>query len=152
MAAQQQGQPQPHLGLPTGLNPDALDTLSDLAIVLSRLRTPGTDSSAASGSNTTATNNTSLPSSAPASAAPLPLKDLPSQSDQLRHRFQKARALVRTLPDMDRGVGEQEAEIAALESRIALQRETLEKLKALGSRFAATSKDDVVADRDRMEE
>ncbi|KAJ1325727.1 RNA polymerase II transcription mediator complex subunit 9 [Microdochium nivale] len=143
MAAQQQ---QPPLGLPAGLNPDALDTLSDLAAVLSRLRTPGTDAldTAPTASSSSAGPSQATSTTGGGGAPPLALKDLPGQSDQLRHRFQRARALVRTLPDMDRGMGEQEAEMAALEARIALQRETLEKLKALGNRFAATSRDDVM--------
>ncbi|KAH7029159.1 RNA polymerase II transcription mediator complex subunit 9-domain-containing protein [Microdochium trichocladiopsis] len=154
-------QPPPPLGLPAGLNPDALDTLSDLASVLTRLRGTGGGTSSTSTQNHTAgpSSTTSTITGATTSGSttttaaggpPLALKDLPGQSDQLRHRFQKARALVRTLPDMERSTAEQEVEIAALEAKIARQKETLEKLKALGNKFAATSRDD--GDGDRMEE
>lgn len=168
MAAHRQ---QPPLGLPPTLNPDTLDTLSDLATLLTRLRA-GLSSSSSSSSSTTAANNnnnnnntsSTNPTSNPLNAATggsststannngsgpaLALKDLPSQSDQLRHRFQKARALVRTLPDMDRSTAEQEVEMRELEAKIARQKETLEKLKALGARFAEMGREEA----DRMEE
>jgi len=172
MAAHQQ---QPPLGLPPTLNPDTLDTLSDLAALLTRLRAGISSSSSSSttaaaaannSSNTSATNPTSsststlnlLAAAAGGSTSTaanddggspaLALKDLPSQSDQLRHRFQKARALVRMLPDMERSTAEQEAEMRELEAKIARQKETLEKLKALGARFAEMGREE----GDRMEE
>lgn len=163
MAAHRQ---QPPLGLPPTLNPDTLDTLSDLATLLTRLRAGlSSSSSSSSTTTTTANNNTSTTTSNPLASAStssaaannngsggggpaLALKDLPSHSDQLRHRFQKARALVRTLPDMDRSTAEQEVEMRELEAKIARQKETLEKLKALGTRFAEMGREEA----DRMEE
>jgi uncharacterized coiled-coil protein SlyX len=41
------------------------------------------------------------------------------------------------LPDMQRGIGEQEDEIKELEDKIAEQRQVLERLKELGLKIAA---------------
>ena len=59
----------------------------------------------------------------------------------------KARAAVRTLPDMDRTADEQEAETAELEAKIARQQRVLSDLKTKGIEFAARGQVG-----DRMEE
>ncbi|KAI1821602.1 RNA polymerase II transcription mediator complex subunit 9-domain-containing protein [Xylaria intraflava] len=146
----------PGLPLPETLNPDAIDVISELANLLTRLRTPATSST---------TNATTTPSQLPGSQttpAPTPflsttpasqkrigggngeltLKEIPAATDTLRHRFQRARSLVKTsLPDLDRGLGDQEAEIAALEARIARQRDTLARLREVGARLGVLQED-----------
>ncbi|RYP21109.1 hypothetical protein DL765_002398 [Monosporascus sp. GIB2] len=166
------------LAMPPGLNPSTLDTITELAQLLARLRTPASLS----------TTSTNLPGGTPAAAQTTPassstaaaqhqhqhhhhsqqhppqsqsqsqsqsqpgqgqqgqgpgqdnelsLKEVPAAADALKHRFQRARAQIRTLPDMGRGVAEQEAEMAALEARLARQREVLARLRDVGVRFAA---------------
>ncbi|KAI1407283.1 hypothetical protein F5Y13DRAFT_132603 [Hypoxylon sp. FL1857] len=158
------------LAMPEGLNPDTLDTLTELAVLLNRLRTP---TSTTSGSGTTPAPTPSQqppPPPAPPSqklsqsqsqsqtnngattttnTGELSLKEIPPAADVLKHRFQRARALVRSLPDMHRGVAEQEAEIAALEARLARQRDMLTKLREMGARLAAAPEQDD-GERDRM--
>ncbi|OTA82840.1 hypothetical protein M434DRAFT_16863 [Hypoxylon sp. CO27-5] len=152
------------LAMPEGLNPDTLDTLTELAVLLNRLRTP---TSTTSGTGTTPAPTPSQP---PPPAPPsqkssqsqtnngattttntgeLSLKEIPPAADVLKHRFQKARALVRSLPDMNRGVEEQEAEIAALEARLARQRDMLTKLREMGAKLAAAPEQDE-GESDRM--
>ncbi|KAI0506498.1 RNA polymerase II transcription mediator complex subunit 9-domain-containing protein [Xylaria bambusicola] len=142
------------LPLPEALNPDALDVLSELANLLTRLRAlptsttaPSTTSGAtpaAPTSHATPTPTALLSSQASArkaggssSSSELTLKEIPVATDALKHRFQRARNLIRTtLPDLDRGIAEQEVEIKALEARIARQRDTLAKLREVGERLA----------------
>ncbi|KAI0475551.1 RNA polymerase II transcription mediator complex subunit 9-domain-containing protein [Xylariaceae sp. FL0804] len=167
--------------LPDGLNPDALDTLSELVSLLQRLRpVPG---SANNNNNTTSSTQTTSsqtqqqnqpsskpptdikppppphphppPSIAPTTTAAssfssttdpaaassqqnqqqqqLSLKDVPAAADAaLRHRFQRARARVALLPGLAQGLALQRAEIAALEARLARQRDVLARLRRLG--------------------
>lgn len=124
------------LTLPPALSPDSLDSLTELTTILTRLRTTIQATPGPSG----------IPGSTPAgtgaSAAPsrdgaLSLKDVPAATDHIKHKLQKARTQVRALPDMERGMGEQEAEMAELEERIRLQREALATLKGGGARFSA---------------
>ncbi|KAL1975587.1 hypothetical protein VTN31DRAFT_3979 [Thermomyces dupontii] len=61
-------------------------------------------------------------------SAPLDLKELPTATNAIRIRIQKARAVVEALPDVHRSVAEQEEEIRALEERI-------EKLKGVIADF-----------------
>ncbi|KAK5625243.1 hypothetical protein RRF57_000959 [Xylaria bambusicola] len=155
------------LPLPEALNPDALDVLSELANLLTRLRALPTTTTTA----TTAPSTTSgaTPAAAPTShATPTPtallssqasssrktgeltLKEIPVATDALKHRFQRARNLIKTtLPDLDRGIAEQEVEIKALEARIARQRDTLAKLREVGERLAVVQGE---GDGDKMEE
>ncbi|KAI5921994.1 RNA polymerase II transcription mediator complex subunit 9-domain-containing protein [Camillea tinctor] len=140
-----QPQPQPltPLALPEGLSPDALDTLSELANLLTRILKPGTN-----GSSSSSSSSSSQPppppsikqSSTPAASGPeseFPRKEFTASTDALKHRFQRARALIRTLPDLDRSLADQEAEMRALEAKMARQREVLAKLREVGARFAA---------------
>ena len=62
----------------------------------------------------------------------LSIKDIPAATDELKHRLQKARVQVRQLPDVERGTGEQEEEIRALEEKIGRQREVLAGLRGRG--------------------
>lgn len=71
-------------------------------------------------------------------------------TDALKHRFQRARNLIRTaLPDLDRGIPDQEAEIRALEARIDRQRDVLDKLREVGAQLAVLQGE---GEGDRMEE
>lgn len=163
------------LPLPETLNPDALDVLSELANLLTRLRAlPTTTTTTGSAGPTTAaatpsqpppqTQNlpgtTPTPSSSSAilrggSSKPggeLSLKEIPAATDALKHRFRRARAVIgASLPDLDRGVHEQEVEIRALEARIARQRDALERLREVGARFVV-GQGDGDGDGDKMEE
>lgn len=130
--------PQHPLALPPSLHPDTLDTLTEMATVLSRVRTSVQNASATGG----------LTGSTPAAAAATPglngspstslaLKDVPSAADALKHKLQRARSQVKALPDMARTIAEQEAEIRALEARIEKQREVLEQFRGSGITFVA---------------
>ncbi|KAI1159229.1 RNA polymerase II transcription mediator complex subunit 9-domain-containing protein [Nemania serpens] len=155
------------LPLPESLNPDALDVLSELAHLLTRLRatTTTTTTTTAAGAPTatttlsTASAHTATPTptqphptshatptptallatrrAGAGAGAELTLKEIPLATDALKHRFQRARTHVETaLPDLARGLADQEAEVAALEARIARQRDTLGKLREVGARLA----------------
>ena len=143
-----------------GLNPSTLDTITELAHLLSRLRTPpaGGAPSTTTAAPTPTPAATAPTTAAPTAAAPTPskptptpgdpststnnnselsLKDVPAAADALKHRFQRARAQIRSgLPDLGRGIAEQEAERAELERKIARQREVLARLRDVGVRFA----------------
>ncbi|KAI1332460.1 RNA polymerase II transcription mediator complex subunit 9-domain-containing protein [Xylariaceae sp. FL0255] len=161
----------PPLQLPTTLNPDAFDVLSELANLLTRLRTlPALPSSSGTTTGTGGVTGTPVPraGSTPAQATSTPtptassatttggkrtdltLKEIPVATDTLRHRFQRARALIKTqLPDLDRGIPDQEVEIRALEARIERQRDTLFKLRDVGARLGIETGQ---GEGDRMEE
>lgn len=141
------GPPTP-LGLPPGLSPDNLDTLTELTALLSRLRAPPPP---ATSSGTTATagtpaNNTSAPTpshnsqnqhDSTAGGGTMSIQSLPMATDALKHKLQRSRAAAKTLPDMSRGTADQESEMAELEARIARQRAVLEGLRSKGFDFAA---------------
>lgn len=91
-----------------------------------------TGAGAPSSSSTTTTTTATA-----AAAGGLALKDVPTATDGLKHKLQRARARIRELPDMGRTVAQQEAEAAALEARIAAQREVLAALREVGMRFAS---------------
>jgi len=57
---------------------------------------------------------------------------LPTATDGLKHKLQKARSQVRELPDIQRSVKDQDEEIARLEEKIQRQKEVLEELRAVG--------------------
>ncbi|KAI1760127.1 RNA polymerase II transcription mediator complex subunit 9-domain-containing protein [Hypoxylon sp. FL1150] len=159
------------LAMPEGLNPDNLDTITELAVLLNRLRTPGVGGSG-SGTTPAPTPSQSQPQSQSQSqshphAHPPPrssqnasqsqtnhgltttsntgelsLKEIPPAADVLKHRFQKARLLIKGLPDMSRTIPEQEVEIAALEARLGRQRDMLLKIRDMGARLAAAGQED----------
>ncbi|KAL6820684.1 RNA polymerase II transcription mediator complex subunit 9 domain-containing protein [Trichoderma camerunense] len=129
----------PALSLPSTLSPDDLDSLSELSIVLAKVRA-GLQSS--TGLTTGAT-----PGGPSSSGQQLSFKDVPGATDKLKHKLQHARAQVRVLPDMDRSIKEQRAEIKELETRIEMQRALLEKLRESGVQFSK----DAYATGDKME-
>ncbi|KAK6206732.1 hypothetical protein QIS74_13220 [Colletotrichum tabaci] len=131
----------PHpLELPSTLSPDALDTLTELTGILTRLRAAiqtsgsvgGITGATPAGTGAGATPN---PLGGASPNAPLSLKDVPAQTDALKHKLQRARTQMRQLPDMDRSISEQEEEISQLEERIRMQREVLDRLRELGVQF-----------------
>lgn len=151
----------PHpLALPQTLSPDALDTLTEMAAIVSRLRTaihasssagglPGSTPAAATTTGATPTvtgsggGGAGSPSSVGGGRVALALKDVPTATDTLKHKLQRARLQVKALPDMGRAVADQEAEIRELEARIARQREVLDTLRAAGADFVAGDGHDV---------
>jgi hypothetical protein len=150
------------------LTPDSVETLTDLAQILTRLRAttaaaaagvslaslnlPGSSSSAiglnslnnvanapvsiAGVTGTTPLPTTSANTTAAGNAdAPLTIKEIPAATDRLKHKLQKARVQIRALPDMQRSIAQQEAEMRELEGRIARQKEVLDRLRELGVGF-----------------
>ncbi|KAH8880353.1 hypothetical protein GQ53DRAFT_543124 [Thozetella sp. PMI_491] len=150
--------------LPDKLTPDSIDTLTELATILSQLR-PTVQSSASMAtpalglaglSNLGGTGSTpaAVPGATPAPApgavtgtTPLPsttpnttgtgggtlgFKDLPAATDNLKHKLQRARVAVRSLPDVSRTTRQQEAEIEELEALKARQLAQLAALKQVG--------------------
>ncbi|KAK7423172.1 hypothetical protein QQZ08_009168 [Neonectria magnoliae] len=108
----------PHpLALPPTFSPDTLDALTELSVVLAKVRA-GIQSS--SGITT---------EPAPGAGPTLSFKEVPNATDGLKHKLQRARAQVRALPDMDRTIAEQSEEIKDLESRIEMQRALLQRLR-----------------------
>ncbi|EFY99742.1 RNA polymerase II transcription mediator complex subunit 9 [Metarhizium robertsii] len=130
------------LALPPNLSPDDLDALSELSIVLAKVRA-GIQSS---NGLTTATGVT--PGGVHTHGQQLSFKDVPGATDGLKHKVQHARAQVRALPDMDRSVEEQNREIKDLQARIEKQRALLETLREGGVTFG---KRDRAASDDKME-
>jgi hypothetical protein len=134
----------PHvLELPSTLSPDALDTITEMASILTRLRTtiqasspstagglPGATPAGGIGIGTGATPIAPGSGSSPSNA--LSLKELPAATDAVKHKLQRARVQVRSLADMDRTIAEQESEITELETRIARQKAVLELLHESG--------------------
>lgn len=114
----------PHpLALPPTFSPDTLDALTELSLVLAKVRA-GIQSS--SGITTEP-----APGGGAGAAGGLTLsfKEVPGATDGLKHKLQRARAQVRALPDMDRTIGEQTEEIRDLETRIRTQRALLQRLR-----------------------
>lgn len=155
--------------LPPSLDPASLDTLPVLTSILTRLQStsptthdtssphhsqPLTQSLSQSQTQTlTQTQLTSSPSFTTTTSGahsqdkfpttPLTTKDIPSATDGLKHRLQKARAQVAVLPDIHRGLEEQEQEIKELEDRIREQRAVLERLKRMGAAQDTEEKMDI---------
>ncbi|KAH6847285.1 RNA polymerase II transcription mediator complex subunit 9-domain-containing protein [Chaetomium sp. MPI-CAGE-AT-0009] len=91
-------------------------------------------------SNNNNPNNTPSAHPSPLDAAAadtqlLSVKELPSATDGLKHKLQRARAAVRTLGDVRRAVAQQEAEMRALEGRRAAQARALARAQADGLVF-----------------
>ncbi len=117
------------MNLPEGLTPDSIDTLTILSAVLTRLQTPSNTS------NLAVSTAGSPPAASPSqlsSDGPLTIKDIPAATDGLKHNLQKARVLVKELPDMERSTVEQEEEMKELEEKIRKQRDVLEQLREVG--------------------
>ncbi|PSR75825.1 RNA polymerase II transcription mediator complex subunit 9-domain-containing protein [Coniella lustricola] len=133
--------------LPAGLSPDAIDVPSELATILTRIHynrqaasaaAATAAAAAAAGAGADAGAGTTADSKPPpAPADDLAPKDLPSATDSLKHKIQHARAAAHTLPDVQRAIAAQDAEIAELHARLAAQRAALASLKDFGLlRFA----------------
>lgn len=172
--------------LPEGLSPDAVDILTELTAILTKLRAsqnlppagistpalgslgalpggPGaTPSSAPLGATSQSqpsgatpapgpgvTGTTPIPSGAVNINTPggLSVKELTAATDNIKHKLQRARAAVKTLPDMHRTVEQQEAEIRELEDRRKKQIAMLARIREEGLQFARTSRDEVEGDR-----
>ncbi|KAF4979848.1 hypothetical protein FZEAL_4014 [Fusarium zealandicum] len=134
----------PHpLALPPAFSPDTLDALSELSLVLARVRA-GIQSSAGI---TTEPAPGTTGNNAPGGPT-LSFKDVPGATDGLKHKLQRARAQVRELPDMNRSIAEQTEEIRDLENRIQMQRILLQRLRDDAS--GKTREDEVAAD-DKMQ-
>jgi hypothetical protein len=113
----------PSLALPPSFSPDSLDALTSLAHDLTRVR-----AGLLQASDPTAPQQ----SQGDQNKQPLAIKDVPGATDAIKHKIQRARAAVRALPDMERGLEEQEKEVRELEGRIERQREVLEGLRERG--------------------
>ncbi|PHH79333.1 hypothetical protein CDD80_5096 [Ophiocordyceps camponoti-rufipedis] len=121
------------------LSPDDLDALSELSLVLAKVRA-GLHSSSQSSTSGPPPPTQPQSHASTAQQQQLSFKDVPGATDGMKHKLQHARAQVRALPDMGRSVEEQRTEIAQLEARILQQRALLESLREGGARFG---KDDV---------
>ncbi|KAK4131078.1 hypothetical protein BT67DRAFT_451986 [Trichocladium antarcticum] len=180
--------------LPDGLSPDAVDTLTELASIITKLRSAQqTSATAAAGTATAAatagggpatssapsaptfgapvstpsapggvTGTTPLPISAAtpggggsgsgSGAALLSAKELPSATDNLKHKLQRARAAMRTLADVRRTTAQQEAEMEALQGRRRLQAGMLTRTQEDGVRFVKAEELEEEGAGDRMVE
>ncbi|KAL3426217.1 hypothetical protein PVAG01_03009 [Phlyctema vagabunda] len=119
--------------LPDGLSADSIDTLPVLAALLSRLQNLS-PTNPTSGSPPVATPSASALA---AGTGPITIKDIPSATDGLKHKIQRARAQVKQLPDMQSSIAEQEEEIRELEEKIRKQRAVLEDLRKAGLKAKA---------------
>lgn len=115
------------LSLPPTLSPDSLDALSELSIILAKVRV---NIQTSSGITTGAT-----PNPAALSGQQISFKDVPGATDSLKHKLQHAKRQVGELPDMNRTVEQQHREIAELEARIKTQRALLTRLREDGVSF-----------------
>ncbi|EXJ60127.1 hypothetical protein A1O7_04279 [Cladophialophora yegresii CBS 114405] len=143
--------PQTHRDVPPLPPPSTFSILPDIYILLARLnllhqpQLNGHSQSQSQSSQTQTSSTQHLPSQThsaatvtgsqiPASilngASLLELKDLPGQIYPLRQKLARARAAVEELPDVERTVEEQEAEIRKLE---AMVRALKTRLGALGA-------------------
>ncbi|KUI72052.1 hypothetical protein VM1G_07699 [Cytospora mali] len=147
--------------LPGGLSPDSIDVPSELYTVLSRVRyTDKSGTATASGDGEPGKpGGVNTPAAGPSGATPaaggadgaagggnpaskpLSTKDLVAATDPLKHKIQRARAAVHTLPDIQRSIPEQEAEIREWENKIARQKEVLQQLREFGIQFSHGSSD-----------
>ncbi|KAK3689605.1 RNA polymerase II transcription mediator complex subunit 9-domain-containing protein [Podospora appendiculata] len=145
--------------LPDGLSPDAVDTLTELTSIIIKLRASQQPpsltnlphpSTAAAASNPLGHHHPNGPPSLPGPVTGttplasgggggggqlLSVKELPGATDNLKHKLQRARAAVKTLPDVGRTISQQEVEIAELEARRRKQVEMLMGLKEEGLQF-----------------
>ncbi|KAK3385003.1 RNA polymerase II transcription mediator complex subunit 9-domain-containing protein [Podospora didyma] len=153
--------------LPEGLSPDSVDTLSELTSIIVKLRSSQASAGGGPGSTPALGNLPGLPNmpgsgATPAAATggatpsqggttigstPLPggggagmlsVKELPAATDNLKHKLQRARVAVKSLPDVGRTIAQQEAEIAELEERGRKQVAMLAKIKEEGLQFVCT--------------
>lgn len=116
----------PTMILPEGLTADSIDTIPVLCETLSRLQNVSpSNPSAASPPGATPSFNAN-------STGPLNIKDIYAATDGIKHKFQKARASVKNMPDIHRTIEEQEEEIREYEEKIRQQKEMLNSLMTVG--------------------
>lgn len=132
--------------LPGGLTPDSVDIPSELFTILSLLRYTDKNGAVTNGDtdpNKPASGSTpSGDADAPKTPAKtLSTKDLTAATDPLKHKIQRARAAVHTLPDITRTIAEQEVEIKEWQDKIESQRKVLQQLKEFGIQFSHGSTD-----------
>lgn len=108
--------------LPEGLTPSSLDTIPVLSSLTCRLQNSSSINSSSTTASPQLTTGTGL----------LAFKDIPPATDRLKHQQQKARKEIRQLPDVDRTIEEQEAEIRDLEDKIRQQKNMILELKRMG--------------------
>lgn len=165
--------------IPPTLSPDAIDTLTELTQILTKFRSAQAAARAASSSSSGPTSSGAHPSSStittganpintPAPGAvtgttPLPTtsnsagttfstKDLPQATDNLKHKLQRARQTVLTLPDVGRSIEQQEEEIRMLEERKRKQIAMLARIREEGLQFAKMEQSRRDEDGERMVE
>ncbi len=78
---------------------------------------------------------TATPNATSAANGALGFKELPAATDNLKHKLQRARMAIRSLPDISRSIEQQEAEIDELEALKKKQLAQLEALKTIGLEF-----------------
>ena len=139
--------------LPAGLSSDSVDTITELTSILVKLR--ATQAATTASATVTSilgplggpsgatpapapgavTGTTPLPSGTPntsGNSTTLNVKGLPAATDDLKHKLQRARAAVKTLPDVLHSQTLQENEIRQLEERRRRQLAMLARIKAVG--------------------
>ncbi|EMR82152.1 putative microtubule-associated protein [Botrytis cinerea BcDW1] len=117
----------PTMILPEGLTADYIDTIPVLCETISRLQNfSPSNASAASPPGATPSFNAN-------STGPLNIKDIYAATDGIKHKLQKARVGVKSMPDMHRTIEDQEEEIRECEEKIAQQKEVLNLLMKVGS-------------------
>ncbi|KAK3321557.1 RNA polymerase II transcription mediator complex subunit 9-domain-containing protein [Apodospora peruviana] len=185
--------------LPEGLSPDAVDTLTELTSIITKLRSANYSSQPAGLSTPAFGGLANLPGAAPTSAPPhggagsasqsqhnqtqqqpsgttpapgavtgttplpsgpsvpgnttggaLSVKELPAATDNLKHKLQRARAAVKTLPDVGRSIAQQEIEIRELEDRRRKQIAMLTRLREKGLQLALHMEQSKRDEGDRM--
>lgn len=126
--------------LPDSLSASNLDTIPVLTSILSRVQPPTGNTSSTPLPQTGATPASSHLSQSqlrPDATGQLSIKDVPSATDGLKYRLQRARIEATKLPGIDMSIAEQEAEIRMWEEKIVKQREQLENLRKLGENMGA---------------
>lgn len=136
--------------LPDALSASNLDTIPVLTSILSRaqpptgntsstplLQTGATPSGSASFTSQPASSHVSQSQLRPDATGQLSIKEVPSATDGLKYRLQRARIEATKLPGIIMSIAEQEAEIRMWEEKIGKQREQLENLRKLGEKMVA---------------
>lgn len=118
------------MNLPDGLSADSIDTLTILSSILSRVDLSSKNPAASTAGSPAA----ATPSQPPTDLhnGPLSVRDLPAATDELKHNLQRARMLVKQLPDLERNTQEQEEEMKGLEAKIKEQKAVLAQLMEMG--------------------
>lgn len=133
--------------LPDALSAANLDIVSVLTSILSRVQPPtGNNASTPLPQGTTPSGSasfTSQPGSShlsqsqlkPDATGQLSIKEVPSATDGLKYRLQRATIEVTKLPGIEMTIAEQEEEINMWQEKIKKQREQLDNLRKLGEKM-----------------